>query len=93
MAAPFHLIVTWMISHMQPTFRIAITGHRPHRMHVGVARIERQLFEVLRSLAKTARGQAVPRVPVAISALAEGSLQFLTGPGASTIKVQGTCAF
>jgi hypothetical protein len=58
---------------MQPTFRIAITGHRPNRMHVGVARIERQLFQVLRSLAKTARGHAVPQVPIAISALAEGS--------------------
>jgi hypothetical protein len=58
---------------MQVTFRIAITGHRPNRMHVGVARIERQLFKVLRSLAKSARGQAVPQVPIAISALAEGS--------------------
>ena len=54
-------------------YRIAITGHRPNRMHVGVARIERQLKQVLRRLAWEARGRAVPQTPVAISALAEGS--------------------
>lgn len=69
--------IRWMIegqtANMQTTFHIAITGHRPNRMHIGVARIERQLFTVLRLLAKTARGQAVPKVPIAVSALAEGS--------------------
>ena len=54
-------------------YRIAITGHRPNRMHVGVARIERQLKQVLRRLAREARGCAVPQTPITISALAEGS--------------------
>jgi hypothetical protein len=52
---------------------IAITGHRPNRLHVGVHRIERQLFQVLRRLRREARGRAVPRRPVALTALAEGS--------------------
>jgi hypothetical protein len=61
-----------MNTHRAPHI-IAITGHRPNRMTVGVARIERQVFHVLRRLARKARGQAVPREPVALSALAEGS--------------------
>ena len=54
-------------------FKIAITGHRPNRLHVCIARIERQMFRVMRRLAREARGNVLGRNPVALSALAEGS--------------------
>lgn len=50
---------------------IGITGHRPNRMHIGVARLEMRLRAVLRALRKGHAGAALR--PVAISALAEGS--------------------
>lgn len=58
---------------MSQDFRIAITGHRPNRMHVGVPRILRQIRQILRPLVRAGRSLAVPMRPVAISALAEGS--------------------
>lgn len=54
-------------------FTIAITGHRPNRMHVGVPHIVRQIRRTLRPMVLAGRSLAVPMRPVAISALAEGS--------------------
>lgn len=51
---------------------IAITGHRPNRLHVGIAETERRIRWVLAALRKGARTAGGGR-PVAISALAEGS--------------------
>lgn len=50
--------------------RVGITGHRPNRMHIGVAKVEARLVQVLKALRK---GSKTDGKPVAISALAEGS--------------------
>jgi hypothetical protein len=50
--------------------RVGITGHRPNRMHIGVARVEARLVQVLKALRKGRKSDAKL---VAISALAEGS--------------------
>jgi hypothetical protein len=49
---------------------IGITGHRPNRMHIGVARVEARLVQVLRALHK---GVGREEKSAAVSALAEGS--------------------
>lgn len=59
--------------HVTQEFSIAITGHRPNRMHVGAPRILRQIRQTLRPMASAARSLAVPMHPTAISALAEGA--------------------
>ncbi|MFN3867853.1 MAG: hypothetical protein ACK4MF_02170 [Hyphomicrobiaceae bacterium] len=51
---------------------VAITGHRPNRMHIGQAAVARRLCWVLAALGAGAR-QADDGRPVAVSALAEGS--------------------
>ncbi len=53
---------------------VGITGHRPNRMHVGVARVEMRLTQVLGVLKRASRkvGPRTGRM-VAISALAEGA--------------------
>lgn len=52
--------------------KLGITGHRPNRMHIGVARVEARLRAVLRALRRGCPDAKVAR-PIAISALAEGS--------------------
>jgi hypothetical protein len=49
---------------------VGVTGHRPNRMHIGVARVEMRLQQVLRALRK---GVGRAEKPIALSALAEGS--------------------
>jgi hypothetical protein len=49
---------------------VGITGHRPNRMHIGVARVEARLAQVLRALRK---GAGHHTQLVALSAIAEGS--------------------
>jgi hypothetical protein len=54
--------------------KIAITGHRPNRMHIGVTRVEQRLMQVLRMLKRASRANGPRRERlIAISALAEGS--------------------
>jgi hypothetical protein len=54
--------------------RIGISGHRPNRMHIGVALVEKRLAQVLRLLKRASRsGGSHRRRMVAVSALAEGS--------------------
>lgn len=50
-------------------FVVAITGHRPNRMHIGEAAVARRLCLVLAALRSGSRGAK----RVAVSALAEGS--------------------
>jgi hypothetical protein len=52
--------------------RIAISGHRPNRLHIGPAAVRARLDEVLTRLAAKAH-VAEPDAPVAVSPLAEGS--------------------
>lgn len=54
---------------MTETLAVAVTGHRPNRLAIGVPQIARQLELVLRAMQKGADGFA----PVAVSALAEGA--------------------
>ena len=49
--------------------RVAVTGHRPNRLHIGVSEIHRHIDAVLAMLRATSRA---PRA-IAISALAEGA--------------------
>lgn len=57
---------------MIPYFTVAVTGHRPNRLHIGVAPVVRRLRWVLSVLRHRVReaGLAQPR---AVSALAEGA--------------------
>lgn len=48
---------------------IAVTGHRPNRLHIGVAETERRIAWVIGALRTGARG----RRRIAVSALAEGA--------------------
>lgn len=50
-------------------FVVAVSGHRPNRMHIGTAEISRRLEAVLAALRSGAKGR--PRV--ALTPLAEGS--------------------
>lgn len=49
--------------------RVAVTGHRPNRLHIGTGEVTRQIGWVLAALRKGAGGQG----RVAVSALAEGA--------------------
>lgn len=51
------------------TLRVAVTGHRPNRLHIGIDEVRRQIGWVLAALRTGARGQH----RLAISALAEGA--------------------
>jgi hypothetical protein len=59
---------------VEQTFKVGITGHRPNRMHVGVARVRQRLLTTLTALKRGARANSrnSPKL-VAISPLAEGS--------------------
>ena len=52
-----------------PTFTVAITGHRPNRLGIGVARVARRLELALTALRAGSSGHR----RVAVSALAEGA--------------------
>lgn len=54
---------------MTLTLAVAVTGHRPNRLAIGVQQIARQLELVLHAMKRGAKG----RTPVAVSALAEGA--------------------
>lgn len=51
------------------TLRVAVTGHRPNRLHIGTGEVRRQIGWVLGALREGSRGQS----RVAVSALAEGA--------------------